>query len=1063
MATSQMSEVIRHLRSAVLLRDGVGLTDGQLLADCTGRLDEAALAALVGRHGPMVWGVCRRVLGNYHDAEDAFQATFLVLVRKGVSIASRGSVANWLYGVAHRTALKARATAAKRRTRERQVTAMPEPAVVDQDPWPDLEPLLDEELARLPDRYRAVVVLCDLEGKTRKEAAGQLGCPEGTVAGRLARARAMLARRLTQRGVALSGGVLAAVLSQKAASAGVPTSVAYSALKAAGLLSVGAATAGSISAKVLALTEAVMKAMLVTKLKSVMAITLALVAMVGIGAGLLGYGTAARGQNEGKDAAAAAPRREVANSDDKGRSEKDAAEKERQKLQGRWIAVSVEAHGSLVPEEKVKKAQVILLVSGDRFTATASGAFTNEVGIKGDATLRGTIKIDPTKQPGRVDLIDCRLDAGKARDVSTSGAAGIYELKGDTLTICYGPERPTEFKTKPNSYQKLYVFKREKSRQDKREQKSDERAQIRGTWGLVEVKCNGPFGLWEGGRGGKYKWVITDDSLTIVWDDGRRQQKYKVGLDPTQKPKRIDLTWLATKIDGTWQTSPERPTFPGIYELDGSRLKVHYMKGGGPRPTGFDFPSERGDILLVLKREPTSEAPEKRRGKPKDDKWSTAEKPAGSAAKREKGKEPEGFTAWGKAVGGLQAGLGFRPGEQGVYHDWGIVTLVVRVRNVGKKDVKFKYSPEFAWQELPDVTDAKGKPIAIAGGLLPLAGASKEVNLAAGKSIELYQWELYLRPESDRIKPTFPTTPHATLYGPGKFIIQYKRVAEDWSRDWSALSKLATGKLELEVKSDPPPAKAQPATPIRSDAGERPPAKTDTNRPPAVILVPPKDQGWPVPFPDELKLTPGTHAIRVTLGLGPWPPGDVVPGLGPWQPGNRPAQEIRLVSQTVEIVIQQGKAKKYQPEWGEAVQGARIRLRTDKLQWGAGEVPTFQLDLWNQTKQDLAGCRIAQACLIEVDGKWYYDNGPVTCPVSSIEKGHEIDRWLSFSLDHLSPYRGGDPTRPRKQGEGSAKGLGGAEPVFPPPSVVPPPAREGRLPSPAVKTKDRGGSGEGGK
>src|SRR6266849_2438589 len=106
----------------------------------------------------MVWGVCRRDLRNYHDAEDAFQATFLVLVRKAASIASPELLANWLYGVAHQTALKARATTAKRRARERQVTEMPEPAVTEQDLWHDLQPLLDQELSRLPDKYRVAIV-----------------------------------------------------------------------------------------------------------------------------------------------------------------------------------------------------------------------------------------------------------------------------------------------------------------------------------------------------------------------------------------------------------------------------------------------------------------------------------------------------------------------------------------------------------------------------------------------------------------------------------------------------------------------------------------------------------------------------------------------------------------------------------------------------------------------------------------------------------------------------------------------------------------------------------------
>src|SRR5437870_8447837 len=117
MATGHVIGVIQHLRRAMLLRDGAGLTDGQLLQDYISRRDEAAALALVQRHGPMVWGVCRRLLRNLHDAEDAFQATFLVLIRKAASIASPELVANWLYGVAYQTALKARATAAKRRTR----------------------------------------------------------------------------------------------------------------------------------------------------------------------------------------------------------------------------------------------------------------------------------------------------------------------------------------------------------------------------------------------------------------------------------------------------------------------------------------------------------------------------------------------------------------------------------------------------------------------------------------------------------------------------------------------------------------------------------------------------------------------------------------------------------------------------------------------------------------------------------------------------------------------------------------------------------------------------------
>jgi RNA polymerase sigma factor (sigma-70 family) len=247
------------------------MTDGQLLECFLTRRDEAAFEALVRRHGPMVLGVCRRVLRNHHDAEDAFQATFLVLARKAASIGQRELVGNWLYGAAYRAALEAKA--ARRRIRERQVSSMPEPEAVAEAPdGSDLRPVLDQELSRLPDKYRVPVVLCDLQGRTRGDVARQLGIPAGTLSGRLTTARRLLARRLARHGFTVAGGALAAALSPGVAAACVPAPLVLTTVKAA-TLSAGQ-TAGLISAQVVALTEGVLKTMLRTKLKSAMAVFL---------------------------------------------------------------------------------------------------------------------------------------------------------------------------------------------------------------------------------------------------------------------------------------------------------------------------------------------------------------------------------------------------------------------------------------------------------------------------------------------------------------------------------------------------------------------------------------------------------------------------------------------------------------------------------------------------------------------------------------------------------------------------------------------------------------------
>lgn len=250
-------------------------SDGDLLDRFIAERDETAFAEIVRRHGLMVLGVCQRVLDNRHDAEDCFQAAFMVLVRKAATIQPRDMVGNWLYGVAYRTALEARKVSARRRQLEKKKQAMPQPES-DADLWQELRPVLDQELSRLPDKFRLVVVACDLEGKTRSEVADQLGVPEGTVASRLARGRGMLAKRLRRHRLIVTPGFLATLLSEQARPLILPeTLVARTAQLAAGQAK---------SPPIGRLADAVVAGMLWTKLK----IATALVCSVG----LLGLGIA---------------------------------------------------------------------------------------------------------------------------------------------------------------------------------------------------------------------------------------------------------------------------------------------------------------------------------------------------------------------------------------------------------------------------------------------------------------------------------------------------------------------------------------------------------------------------------------------------------------------------------------------------------------------------------------------------------------------------------------------------------------------------------------------------
>jgi RNA polymerase sigma factor (sigma-70 family) len=261
-----------------------GLSDAGLLQRFAAHGDEAAFAILVERFGPMVLGVCRRAVGDVHAAEDAFQATFLVLARKAASLVHQELVGNWLWGVAYRTARRARVEAARWHSRKREVQVTMAPDPVEEVMWRDLRPVLDEEIYRLPAKYRLPFVLCYLEGKTNEQAARKLGCPPGTVFTRLARARELLRDRLTRRGVTLSGAVLAASVTREA-TARVPPSLASSTVKAAALFAAGKTAVGvTMSIQACRLAEGALQAMFLSKVKIVLGALFTVATLGGAGA-----------------------------------------------------------------------------------------------------------------------------------------------------------------------------------------------------------------------------------------------------------------------------------------------------------------------------------------------------------------------------------------------------------------------------------------------------------------------------------------------------------------------------------------------------------------------------------------------------------------------------------------------------------------------------------------------------------------------------------------------------------------------------------------------------------
>ena len=261
------------------------LRDEQLLSRFFNDRDDAAFAAILERHGPLVYGVCQRVLCDANDAEDAFQATLLVLVRKGGTLREPSRLASWLYGVAQRIAHKVRAKAALRMRSERQASDMPISTAASDMTLDELRSILDEEISQLPQKYALPLVLCYLEGKTNAEAADQLGWPEGSMSRRLSRARDLLRSRLSRRGLALSAALIASVFAKRATAA-IPQHLLGTTIESACLVAQGVNVADVASPACAQAVEELVVGMTVTSrftISAILAVT-ALVVVLGVAA-----------------------------------------------------------------------------------------------------------------------------------------------------------------------------------------------------------------------------------------------------------------------------------------------------------------------------------------------------------------------------------------------------------------------------------------------------------------------------------------------------------------------------------------------------------------------------------------------------------------------------------------------------------------------------------------------------------------------------------------------------------------------------------------------------------
>jgi RNA polymerase sigma factor (sigma-70 family) len=630
-AASVLTEVIRHIGRLARLRGDLASSDEQLLRRFLSIRDEAAFSALVSRHGPMVLGVCRQLLQDPNDVDDAFQATFLVLVRKVASIRKPELLGNWLYGVAYKVAVRARANTIKRRTREQREIDMTAFTAASGGAETDLRPVIHEEVHRLPNKYRAPVLLCHIEGKSHEEAAQQLQWPIGTVKGRLARAKEMLRSRLARRGMTLSAASLGAILIPNGTSAAVPAALLDSTVKAALFFAAGKTVAvGVISAQTAALTKGVLQTMIWTKLKLAAMLILTLsVTLIGGGAGVVAYRN--RDNNPPRESPNPTPL-VLAPALEKPKEDKEA-------IQGTWSIkeVLVNGHAATTAKNLLAMASECVISADKMDFKIRSKEFedkSREMPPKYRDVIENYLKklgrakyvIDPKKAPKTLDLtyvnVNYREPTGEGTPIPC-----VYELKGDSLRICApastaNAERPTAVASAEDSETLLLVMERKKpepveGKDDHAEdQPKPDKDALHGAWRVTSVEKKGKD--VDDDQAKKMKEVLWEFDgqhvdFTIRNKAGEfHGRPHVVLLDADKKPKEMDIYPYGANFKRTL----------AIYSLEGNVLKICvpldfdvYAVASDlpptPRPT--DFATKSGDImLLALLRVPAEDKKEEK-------------------------------------------------------------------------------------------------------------------------------------------------------------------------------------------------------------------------------------------------------------------------------------------------------------------------------------------------------------------------------------------------------------------------------------------------------------------